>query len=82
MRQRKMVLRILNDFLAVEGDPVGLAEFTHALLSIFKIEDELKKRMDAKKEADNFADFMNKTFGELMQNEMQDEQKEDEESDD
>ena len=71
-----MKLSVLSGFIEVEGDPVECAIYTHALLKTFKMEHDLKEKLDAKREADVVSELLEKTFAELMEHERNTEEKE------
>lgn len=67
-----MVLKLFNELVAAEGEPVELAMYTHALLEIFKMKHDMDQQAKDQEIISRFGDF---SIFDLIKRELNEEQK-------
>ena len=70
-----MVLKLFNELVTAEGEPIELAMYTHTLLEIFRMKHDMDQEAEDKEFLSKFGDF---SILDLMKREMNDESKNDE----
>ena len=72
-----MMRLTLFDTIVAEGDAEELVKYTWLLLEVLKMRNESEKREEARAEAESFADFLSRSFEEMMRQERGEENSDD-----